>query len=497
MSDAVLIIGGGLSGLAAAVACSKLGVRAIVVERGAIVGGKLAAPLVDGLDVADLGSAGSGLDLEAVRALANDAGLDEPAIDQAGVDKKGSNGIEIFTLADVESLEGEPGVFTVSIRQRARFVTDACTRCNNCPQVCPQVSGNEFDAGLTYRKAIYTPLQQTLPGAFVVDIDTCLNTPPNYLPCQRCVEVCDDNAIDFSMPLVRWHQRRVAAVIIAAGFEEADNTNLKEFGYGVYPDVVTSVELQRLLQSPGPTGGFVAKPSNEEYPEVVLFVLQDNAPFATYILAQQMARLAEQDIEQISLLVLEQRGVGADADLQALDAMAADADIPLCRGSWVGVREVDEKRLRVGTVDLATGVASEQDFDMVVLSSDVAPAVGLAELAATLEVNLTDSGYIEAVTGGAGGEDVDECPLATSTSRPGIFVAGCAAGPFSIAQSLEQARAAVTAVVGHCCSQSSSFADSSAAEKTEQRGLSEDEQRLRIERVLESLMLLGERHGEG
>ena len=96
-------------------------------------------------------------------------------------------------------LEGKPGDFTVQIRQKARYVLDTCTRCGECTTACPVVLPNEYDSGMAARKAIYTPIPQSTPGAYVVDIEHCLNDPPNYLPCNRCMQVCPPKAIDFSM----------------------------------------------------------------------------------------------------------------------------------------------------------------------------------------------------------------------------------------------------------------------------------------------------------
>src|SRR5690606_38410109 len=93
--------------------------------------------------------------------------------------------VEILTLAEVTGLSGEPGRFLATIRQKARFVMPECERCGQCRSVCPVVLPNEHQAGLTYRKAIYQPLRDAVPGSYLIDIDHCLNDPPNYLPCQR------------------------------------------------------------------------------------------------------------------------------------------------------------------------------------------------------------------------------------------------------------------------------------------------------------------------
>ena len=254
MTDSILIVGGGVAGLTAAIACAEAGVRAIVVEHDAIVGGRLAAAMTQ------KSSVGDSID-----------GVPIPKLDALA---KMSN-IEIFTLANLEEIQGGPGNFDISIRERARFVTEDCTLCNHCRPVCPVVRSNEHDAGLSYRKAIYAPFPETMPPEFVIDIDACLNTPPNYLPCNRCTEVCDDDAIHFDVPLERLHQRKVGAVVLAAGFETATDSGASHRGYGEYPDVVTTAEMERLLTAPGPTGGFAAKPSNEEYANSILFILDE------------------------------------------------------------------------------------------------------------------------------------------------------------------------------------------------------------------------------
>src|SRR3989304_2066948 len=137
MTDSILIVGGGVAGLHAAMQCAGSGARVIVAERGPVVGGKVAATMAEPSAIGD-----------------RSEGTRTPLFEAL----KDNENIEIITLAKLESIDGRPGNFTVSIRQQARFVTDACTRCKNCHTVCPVVLPNEADAGLTFRKAIYTPM---------------------------------------------------------------------------------------------------------------------------------------------------------------------------------------------------------------------------------------------------------------------------------------------------------------------------------------------------
>jgi heterodisulfide reductase subunit A len=295
------------------------------------------------------------------------------------------------------------------------------------------VLANEFDAGLTYRKAIYAPMAETLPAPWVIDIENCLNTPPNYQPCQRCVEACEDDAIHFNMPLDTVHQRQVGAVVLAPGFQIKDGESFAELGYGAHPDILMSAELQRLLESPGPTGGYASKPSNEEYPESVLLVLDDPSHFALYVIASQVHQLLEQDIATVAVLVLSQ--LTQQSEQKEVQELANKTGVQVRWGAMLKVDPADDNRLAVSYEDFSTKRYVAQTYDLVVLCSDVGPTDGLQELAQTTGVALADSGYI-AVEGTNGG--------GVSTSRPGIFVAGCASGAKNIKDSIADAHAAAS-----------------------------------------------------
>ena len=320
MTDSILIIGGGIAGINAAIKCARSGARVVVVEQDAIVGGRLAAAMTQRSSV---GESLDGASVPKLETLATTAG------------------IEFLTLAELDDIEGRPGNFEVSIRQRARFVTEDCTRCNHCRPVCPVVRPNEHDAGLNYRKAIFAPLPETLPQEFVIDIDACLNTPPNYLPCNRCTEVCDDDAIRFDVPLDQVHKRHVGAIIVATGLEEMSTAGTGNRFFGEHPDIVTDSEMERLLTAPGPTGGFAAKPSNEEYPNNALFVLDEFAPFPEHTASSQIGRLSAQDVKGITLLVTTQPG---DEDLDRL-AQALPDSVTVRAGLLQKVEFGDDQRL--------------------------------------------------------------------------------------------------------------------------------------------------------
>ena len=449
MTDSVLVVGGGIAGLTAAQRIAAAGAHAIVVERQAIVGGKLAAPMTEALAI---GNRAEGESVPLFDALSE------------------NDNIEIITDATLESVDGRAGNFTVSIRERARFVTDACTRCKLCHGVCPVVLPNEFDAGLTFRKAIYTPMLTTLPEAWAIDIENCLNTPPNYLPCNRCIEVCDDDAIHFDQPLETIHEKHVGAIILAPGMTVGTGEGFEELGYGAHPDIVTSTELQRLLESPGPTGGYASKPSDEEYPDRILLVLDDPSPFALYIVASQAQQLIEQDIEQVAVLVLSQP-TSADAAQQLTDKTGIQAHW----GAAFSADPESEDGISVSFEDFTEKKYVQKNFDMVVLCVDVEPPSGLDMLASTADIGVKEDGYFE--VSGANGQGIE-------TSQAGIYVAGCGSGPKNIRDSIGEAKAATDAALAQL---NPMLLDGDSDAATQQPA-ADDDMRAQIEKLLHALI---------
>lgn len=414
MTDSILVVGSGIAGLTAAIRCAESGANVVVVERDAFVGGRLAAAMTSRSSVGD--------SLDGVRI---------PKIDALET----NDNIEFLTLADVEAIKGRPGSFDVSIRERARFVTDACTRCNHCRPVCPVTRPNEHDAGLSYRKAIHVPFPETLPQEFVIDIDACLNTPPNYLPCSHCIDVCDDDAIHFDVLSDQAHERHVGAVIVATGLQEMRTDGTDNPFFGGHPDIVTAAEMERLLTAPGPTGGFAAKPSNEEYAKSVLFILDELEPYPEHAACDQISRLRAQDVRDVALLVTSQPG---DDDLERLK-QALPAGVAINAGLLQKVEAGDDEQISVTFAEFSGSRVPEEQYDIVVLVSAARPAHDLRGLAEDLEVDLADTGFIARPDA--------EVPVATS--REGIYVAGCAGGPAILGETAQQAELAASAALSH------------------------------------------------
>jgi heterodisulfide reductase subunit A len=245
------------------------------------------------------------------------------------------------------------------------------------------------------------------------------------------VEVCEDNAIHFDVPLDTVHERQVGAVILAPGFQVQDGTAFNELGFGSHPDILMSAELQRLLESPGPTGGYASKPSNEEYPESVLLVLDNLSQFGLYIVASQAHQLLEQDVESVSVLVLSQ--LTGESEYEEVQELAQKTGVQVRWGAMLKIDPTAENTLDVSFEDFSTKKYVSQTYDMVVLCSDVEAPDGLKELTETADIELADNGYISVSTANGTG---------VATSQPGIFVAGCASGAKNIKDSIADAHSA-------------------------------------------------------
>ncbi len=426
VSDSVLVIGGGIAGIQASLDLANAGARVFLVEREPTIGGKMAV-LDKNFPTLDCSIC-----------------IEAPKMSEVDLHPN----IEVLSLAEVESLEGEPGDFRVQVRQKARFVTDECTRCGECTNVCPVVLPNEFDSGMAARKAIYTPIPQAVPGAYVIDMDHCLNDPPNYIPCVHCYEICPPKCIDFLMPRERRVTLEVGAIIVAAGYDTVDPWRLREFGYGKHPDILTALEFERLINSAGPTGGEIVRPSDGRHPNNILFVLcvgsRDRrffrycSRFCCMYSIKHAYQALDHGIRDVIVLYMDVRAYGKGFD--GFWERAREAGARFVRGRPARVEPNGAGQIRVVYEDTEWGVRVQQDFDMVVLATAVSPPAGLPELAQRLGVELDADGFIKALETQGG---------LVMTTRPGVYAAGCVAGPKDIPDSVSEGSGAAALALSH------------------------------------------------
>jgi heterodisulfide reductase subunit A len=242
-----LIIGGGVAGIQAALDLADTGYKVYLVEKSPSIGGKMAQidktfPTMDC----------------SICILA-------PKMSDVG---KHPN-IELLTNSEVTEVGGYIGNFKVKVQKKPRYVTKECTTCGDCVDVCPVEVPNEFEVGLTWRKAIYIPFAQAVPALYLIDEKSCLGIEPNT--CAKCKEVCGPDAIDFNNKAEEV-ELEVGTIIVATGLDVYDPVALTEYGYMKFPNVITSMEFERLINAGGPTGGRLMRPSDLQIPKAVAFI---------------------------------------------------------------------------------------------------------------------------------------------------------------------------------------------------------------------------------
>ncbi|MGQ9551358.1 MAG: CoB-CoM heterodisulfide reductase HdrA2 [Candidatus Bathycorpusculaceae bacterium] len=243
-----LVIGGGVAGIQAALDLADTGYKVYLVEKEPSIGGMMARidktfPTMD-------------CSICILAPKMSDAGHHE--------------NIELMVNSEVTEVKGYIGNFRVKVVKKPRYVTKDCTACGECAELCPITAPNEFDVGLALRHAIYTPFAQAVPSTYIIDMNICLNKD-GVIVCDKCIKACERQAVNFEMkPEIV--ELDVGTIIVATGADVFDPSTLPNYGYGKYPNVLTSLEFERLINAGGPSGGRLIRPSNMQIPKRVAFV---------------------------------------------------------------------------------------------------------------------------------------------------------------------------------------------------------------------------------
>jgi len=410
-TNRILILGGGIAGIEAALALANMGYKVTLVEKSPAIGGKMA----------QLDKTFPTLDCSIC--------IEGPLIS----DVARHPNIELLAPAELVDLTGSPGDFKARILVKPRYVTDDCTKCGQCEDVCPVVVPSEFEARIGARKAIYLPFPQAEPGIYVIDIDHCLNKPPNYFPCDRCLKACDRNAIIYTM-MPKVVDRDVAAIIVSTGFDLEKGDILGEYGYGRHMDIVSSLEFERLVNASGPSGGTVVKPSTGEEPENILLVScvgSRNNRYndycsgfcCTYLLKQGIYAKVLHGIKNVTIMYMNDvRTYGKGFESFYDRALKEGINIVWGRPEVLGEKN---GKIVVKFEDTRGKKVTINEYDMVVLAPSAKPVGDMGKLSKILNISLNRVGFVR----------VDPANP-TLTTRPGVFVAGSASGPRDISESV-------------------------------------------------------------
>jgi len=407
-----LIIGGGVAGIRAALDLAERGFHVYIVERKPYLGGRVAQ-------------------LNKVSITHEDAmELLEPML--KAVQESGN--ITVYTNSEVKEFGGYLGNFEVTIRQKPRFVTSACNACGKCAEVCPVEAPDEYNMGLSNRKAIYIFYEGAYPPTYTIDPDACTK-------CGKCAEVCPVNAINLNEQ-PREEKIKVGAIIIATGFDPYEP---KEYGYGLYKDVVTQLQLERLLSPRGPTGGRLIRPSNGEPVRAVAFILCTGSrvperPYCSRIcctVSLKNAIIIKKEHPDVDVYILYRDIRAFGKGQEEYYAEARRLGVIFVKFSQEEPPEVTEEggRLRIRVKDLLTGAPVELRVDLVVLAEALLPSAGSKDLGIKLGVSVGPNGFFK---------EAHPKLRPLDTMVDGVFIAGAAQSPKDIQEAIVQASGAAS-----------------------------------------------------
>lgn len=403
----VVVIGAGVAGIQAALDLAAHGIRVHLVEREPTIGGHMAQ-----LDKTF---------------PTNDCSM--CILSPKMMDVSRTPEITIHTCSEVEKIEGSVGKFRVTIRTHPRYVDgELCNGCGDCIQVCPVETYNRFDAGVGVRKAIYKSHPQVVPDIVIKDAEHCIE-------CGLCYEVCGRDAI------LREDTEKIltvdaASIIVTTGYTTFDPSLKEQFGYGTCPDVITSLELERMINASGPTGGKVKRISNGEKPHHILFIQcvgsRDPAIGCRHcscvccMAAMKNALLIREKNPDLDVTIcymdIRAYGKGYEEYYQR----AEQAGVRFLRGMPGSVTE-NRNGMLVTVENTENGEMLSLKPDLVVLSVGMAAPATTAELAERLGIPREENGFLK---------PVDDKINTVVTVRPGIYLAGTAIAPKDIPDSV-------------------------------------------------------------
>jgi quinone-modifying oxidoreductase subunit QmoA len=353
-SKPVLVIGGGIAGITNALEAAEAGCRVILIEKSPYLGGRVArmhryfpklCPPMCGLEI-------------------NYKRI------------KNNPRITVLTTAELKNLAGGPGEYEASVRISPRYVTDACTLCGACTQVCPAERTDDFNYGISKTKAIYLSHTMAYPARYAIERSACKEG------CRACVDACAYGAIDLDEK-ERDEIFNVASAVAATGWAPYDASKIDGLGFGTHRNVVTNVMLERMAAPDGPTAGKIVRPSDGREPQTVAFVQcagsrdENHLPYCSAVCCaaslKQAAYIRELNPDaKVSIFYIDVRVLGRLEEF--FNQVSSDQNVELIKGKVAKIQE-DRKTgdLVVTAEDVLGGGKAERKFDLVILATGMVP----------------------------------------------------------------------------------------------------------------------------
>ncbi len=402
-SGSIMVVGGGISGLTTALEAAEVGYEVFIVEKNPYLGGRVAqlnqyfpklCPPTCGLEI----------NFRRIK--------DNPRI-------------KVFTLAEIEKVDGTPGNYNVAVKINPRYVNANCTCCGACADACQTEINSPFDFEMQKIKAAHLPYNMAFPARYILS-PAIIGTED----ARRAKEACKYDAVDLDMQ-AKSINLNVGAVVFATGWEPYDAAKIDNLGFGRYTNIITNMMMERLASPNGPTGGRILRPSDDKGPESVAFVQcagsrdENHLPYCSYICCMASLKQATYVRERypearIYIFYIDMRAPGYRYE-KFYQKLKEDENVFFIKGK---VAEVDEDagngNVTVVAENAVTGEKVRQEVEMAVLATGMQPSTALNKLPADLKYNA--DGFI-----------------VNDFTKGGLFAAGCANKPADVVSSNQNA----------------------------------------------------------
>lgn len=410
-----MVVGAGIAGEESALKLADMGYKVLLVEKEPSIGGKmiLLSKVFPTLDCA--------------------ACITTPKVSETARHPN----ITVHTLATPEEIIRRNGSFSVTLRKKPRYIREKdCTGCQSCEKVCPVITGDPFQFNLVARKAVHIPFSIANPRVALIDIENCML-------CGACEKACPSDCIDFSQE-EELLEVKTKSIVLATGFKLFDPVSIEKFGYGKYKNVITSMQMERLLAPTRPFNN-ILRPSDGKMPDKIAYIFCTGSRDHTvgnpicsqvccmYSTKQAQLLMGALPLADVSLYYINIRAFGKGYN--EFYKQAEDMGARYIKGKIAGITEKENGNLVVKYEDIASGQITESEHDLVVLSVGLLANPEITKAFRKEKLTLDALNYI-------GQPDILLSPARTSID--GVFAAGTATAPMDIPDTIMSAGAAAS-----------------------------------------------------